>query len=168
MVNPRIYLDIDDVIVDFQSAYADFFGTKVQKAWCNSNLMKRRLNILRKQKEFWTTIPVKTVPNFIPSGYVSARSIPKAWSLECFKKYDIPGRSNIHHVSWNVSKIELLKELGVSIFIDDKYETFKDCNNNGIFCLLMDASTNQKYKTPLRIYDLDINNILRLYYARKV
>ena len=44
-----------------------------------------------------------------------------------------------------------------------KYETFKECHDNGIFCLLMDAPHNKKYKTKYRIYDLDIKNIINLW-----
>lgn len=159
----NIFLDIDDVIFDFQSAYASKFNTKRQKNWSKSNLMSRRLNILSKEKNFWLNLPIKNVPNFIPKGFVSARSIHKSWTKESLKLNNIPGRSSVYQVGWGKSKIELLKQLNCQIFIDDKYETFKECHKNGIFCLLMDASHNQKYKTPYRIYDLNINNILNLW-----
>ena len=69
----------------------------------------------------------------------------------------------MHQVHWGQSKIELLKQFGCDIFIDDKYETFKECHDNGIFCLLMDAPHNKRYKTKYRIYDLDIKNIINLW-----
>ena len=58
---------------------------------------------------------------------------------------------------------ELLQNLGCTIFIDDKYLTFKECNQNGIFCLLMDAPHNRHIKTEYRIYDLNINTIIELW-----
>ena len=158
-----IYLDIDGVIFDFQKAYADRFNTKQQKSWSNSNLMKNRLQILSVDKNFWLNLPLKNTPNFQPKGFVSARSISKSWTKASLKDNKIPGRSNIHQVPWGKSKIEVLKSLGCEIFIDDKYETFKECNQNGIFCLLMDASHNQKYKTKYRIYNLNIDIILNKY-----
>ena len=157
----NIYLDIDDVIFDFQKAYADRFNTKQQQSWSNSNLMKKRLTALSLEKDFWLNLPLKNTPNFQPKGFVSARGINKAWTKASLKENNIPGRSNVHQVPWGKSKIEVLKALNCTLFIDDKYETFKECNKNGIFCLLMDASHNQKYKTKYRIYDLNIDIILK-------
>jgi uncharacterized HAD superfamily protein len=101
--------------------------------------------------------------DFQPSGFVSARSIPKNWTQQCLKTHKIPGRSNIYQVGWGQSKVALLKSLGVDLFIDDKVETFRECNKNGIFCLLMDAHHNQNVKTKLRIDNLNIENIMSLY-----
>lgn len=159
----NIFLDIDDVIFDFQRGYASRFNTKQQKSWSKSKLMSNRLKILSEEKNFWLSLPVKNIPNFQPKGFVSARGIKKTWTKESLKINNIPGRSNVHQVYWGESKINVLKSLGCDVFIDDKYETFKECNKNGIFCLLMDASHNQKYKTKLRIYDLNIETIKDLY-----
>ena len=119
--------------------------------------------IIGKEKPFWLNLPVKNTPNFQPKGFVSARGIPKAWTIESLKRNNIPGRTNVHQVNWGQSKVQLLKDLECEIFVDDKYETFRDCNKNGIFCLLMDAPHNKKYKTPLRINSLDIETIKKLY-----
>ena len=140
---PKIFLDIDDVIFNWYVDYAKRFNTKVPKSWLN--------------------LSVKNIPNFQPNGFVSARGIPKSWTKDSLKINNIPGRSNVYQVGWGQSKIELLKKLKTDIFIDDKYETFKDCHKNNIFCLLMDAPHNQKYKTKYRIYDLNINTILEKY-----
>ena len=163
---PNIILDIDDVIFGFQEGYAKRFNTRMQKHWSNSNLMKRRLSCLKKEKDFWLTLPVKNVPNFQPKGFVSARSITKSWTIESLRINSIPGRSNVNQVPWGQSKIKVLKDLDCDIFIDDKYETFKECHKNGIFCLLMDASHNQRYSTQYRIYDLDIKSIMSFYNKR--
>ena len=160
---PKIFLDIDDVIFNWYVDYAKRFNTSVPKSWLSSNLIKKRLDILSTEREFWLNLSVKNIPNFQPNGFVSARGIPKSWTKESLKINNIPGRSNVYQVGWGQSKIELLKKLNADIFIDDKYETFKDCHKNNIFCLLMDAPHNQKYKTKYRIYDLNINTILEKY-----
>lgn len=165
--SPNIFLDIDEVIFKWNKAYADRFETKIPKSWVNSNLMSKRLKILSEEKDFWLNLPIKNFPNFTPRGFVSARGIPKTWSKESLVKNQIPGRSNLYQVHWGQSKIELLKSLNCDIFIDDRIETFKECQQNGIFCLLMDASHNQKIKTNYRIYDLDINNIMSLWQKLK-
>lgn len=159
----NIYLDIDDVIFKWHPAYAKRFVTKEPRGWLSSNLMKRRLEILRGEKDFWLSLEVKNRPNFMPKGYVSARSIPKKWTQESLKINNIPGRSNLHQVKWGDSKIEILKNLKCDIFVDDKPTTFRECIDNGICCLLMDALNNQRVKTKYRIYDLDIKTILEKY-----
>lgn len=160
---PNIYLDIDDVIFKWFEAFARRFNTKVLKSWSNSDLIVRRLGIVAGEKDFWLNLPIKNMPNFVPKGYVSARGIPKSWTVESLRRNNIPGRSNVNQVNWGQSKLELLKQLKCDIFIDDKVSTFKELNKNGIFCLLMDAPHNQKTKTDKRIYDLDIDNIMRMY-----
>ena len=164
----NIFLDIDDVIFDWHESYCKRFNAKKPKRWMAYNeTIKTRLELLRKEKKFWLELPIKNIPNFQPKGFVSARSIPKSWTVASLKINNIPGRSNVHQVPWNQSKIEKLKELNCTVFIDDKIETFKECHANGIFCLLMDASHNQYLKTDYRIYDLDINNILELWQKLK-
>lgn len=158
----NIFLDIDDVIFNWHDAYAKRFDTNIPKSFLSSNLMKKRLEVLSKEKNFWLNLPIKNVPNFQPSGYVSARGIPKSWTIESLKINNIPGRSNVNQVHWGQSKLQLLKELKCDIFIDDKVETFRELNKNGIFCLLMDAYHNQNVKTKYRIYNLDINNIYKI------
>lgn len=160
---PVIYLDIDDVIFHWFGAFAQRFNTKVLTSWSNSPLFKRRLAVVAKEKEFWLSLPIKNRPDFTPSGYVSARGIPKSWTKESLQINSIPGRSNVNQVSWGKSKLEILKELKCDIFIDDKIETFRELNKNGIFCLLMDAPHNQKVKTNYRIDNLNIKEILEKY-----
>lgn len=161
----NIYLDIDDVIFDWHADYAKYFNCKVPQRWYKrtSKVMAERLNLLQKDKNFWLNLTIKNKPNFQPKGFVSARGIPKTWTIESLKRNNIPGRSNVHQVYWGESKIELLQNLGCTIFIDDKYLTFKECNQNGIFCLLMDAPHNRHIKTEYRIYDLNINTIIELW-----
>jgi len=165
--NPNIFLDIDDVIFNFNVGFANYFKIKPHKTWVSSNQMMKRLKHLTSVKEFWLTLPIKNVPNFMPKGYVSARGIHKTWTKESLRINNIPGRSNVHQVYWGESKIDKLKSLECEIFIDDKYETFKECHKNGIFCLLMDAPHNRKYKTKYRIHDLDIDKIIEMYKTLK-
>lgn len=159
----KIYLDIDDVIFSWFEAYAKRFNARVPKSWVDSPLVWKRLAQLKKEKEFWLNLPIKHVPNFRPSGFVSARSVNKTWTKESLKKNNIPGRSNVFQVPWGMSKLEVLKSLGCTIFVDDKVQTFRELNKAGMFCLLMDAAHNQKVKTKYRIHSLDIEEIMKKY-----
>lgn len=159
----KIFLDVDDVVLQFNESYTNRFNCKSLKSWSYSQLTKKRLQTLMGEKDFWLNIPTKHFPDFMPSGFVSARSIPKSWTRECLRRNSIPGRSNIHQVGWGKSKVELLKSLNADLFIDDKVETWRECNKAGIFCLLMDAHHNQNVKTNLRINNLNIYNIMNIY-----
>ena len=159
----NIYLDIDDVIADWIPTFCKRYNCPIPTTWSNPYITSERLKEVAKDKSFWVELPLRHSLNFHPKGYLSARSIPKEWTYQFMKRNKIPGRSNITQVPWNKSKIEKLKELKADIFIDDKPETFEDCHKAGIFCLLMDAPHNQFINTQYRIYDLDINNIMRLW-----
>ena len=161
--NMRIFLDVDDVIFDWHPDYAKRFNVEVPKKWDYSQTMTDRILTLAKDKNYWLTLTLKNRPNFTPKGFVSARGIPKAWTVESLKINNIPGRSHVHHVPWNISKIDTLKKLKCELFIDDKIETFEDCLKNGIPCLLMNAPHNTFYDTPYRVYSLDIKEIKQLY-----
>lgn len=159
----NIYLDVDDVVADWLPTFCKHYDCPIPTSWVNPDVTLERLTELKKNKSFWINLPVRHYPNFRPNGYLSARSIPVRWTYEFMKINSISGRSNINHVPWNISKINKLKELKCDIFIDDKIETFKECHENGIFCLLMDAPHNQTINTPYRIYDLNIKSILNLW-----
>lgn len=159
----KIFLDVDDVILAWHEAYSKRYNVPIPTDWIPYDKIKDHLAELRKDKTFWITLPVKHVPNFQPSGYVSARSVPVTWTKEAMKLRNIPGRSKVKHVGWGESKMDVLKSLGCELFIDDKYETFLECQKNGIPCLLMDTPQNRHQKTNLRIYDLKIESIMKKY-----
>ena len=118
--------------------------------------MSKNLEQLKDEKEFWVNMPVKNRPSFEVDYYITARSIPVEWTKEAIQKNNLP-KAPVYSLPWDVSKIDTLKELGVDIMIDDKYSTFKECKENGIFCYLMNSDTNQHYNVGHhRIYDLNL------------
>lgn len=159
----NIYLDIDDVVADWIPTFCKRYDCPIPTTWVNPYITLERLTELKKDKQFWTSLPIRHKANFRPKGYLSARSIPKEWTYQFMKINQLAGRSNINQVPWNVSKIDKLKALGCDIFIDDKPETFEDCHKAGIFCLLMDAPHNEYIETEYRVHDLDIKTIMEKY-----
>jgi hypothetical protein len=159
----KIYLDVDDVVTNWVPTFCKKYDCPIPTTWTNPHITRARLDELSKDRNYWINLPVRHRPNFVPSGFLSARSVPKRWTYEFMKLNQIPGRSNINHVPWNTSKIEKLRAFGCDIFIDDKDETFEDCHKAGIFCLLMDTPWNQHIKTPFRIFNLDYNTIINKY-----
>ena len=153
---PIVGCDLDDVIFDFTGSYEKRFNTKLSNYWNGDYNMSKNLEQLKDEKEFWVNMPVKNRPSFEVDYYITARSIPVEWTKEAIQKNNLP-KAPVYSLPWDVSKIDTLKELGVDIMIDDKYSTFKECKENGIFCYLMNSDTNQHYNVGHhRIYDLNL------------
>lgn len=157
-LNPkRIALDIDEVIADFMGAYAKLEGRdkEAEKHWHSHYSSNERINVqLKENKEFWMSIPpLREVP-FEPYMYITARPIPSEWTMEWLEKNGFPA-VKVVTVGPNQSKLEVLKENEIDIFIDDKFSTFVEASKAGICCFLMDAPHNRKYDVGhKRIYDL--------------
>lgn len=153
---PIVALDLDDTVFDFLNSYEKRFNTKVSDFWSGDYNMSNNLKILQNDKDFWINLPVKNVPTFEVDYYITARSIPDEWTEESIQRNNLP-KAPVLSVPWNESKIDLLKKLGVKIFIDDKFNTFKECLDAGIFCYLMDAPHNRHYNVGHhRITDLNL------------
>ena len=142
--NPIIACDLDDVIFDFTKAYENRFNVKLSDYWNGDYNMVKNLEELQKDKDFWVNMPVKTTVPFEIDYYVTARSIPIEWTQEAIQKNNLP-KAKIYSLAWNESKIETLKSIGTTIMIDDKYSTFKECKQNGIFCYLVTTQANTHY-----------------------
>lgn len=157
VTKPIVVCDLDDVIFDFTGSYERRFDIKLSDYWNGDYNMAKNLEDLKKDKDFWVNMPVKNRPTFEIDAYCTARSIPVEWTQEAIQKNNLP-KAPIYSLPWNVSKMDTLKELGCDIMIDDKYQTFKECKANGIFCYLMDSSTNQHYNVGHhRIHNLDLH-----------
>jgi hypothetical protein len=158
---PKIALDIDDVICDFVPAYRAMFGGNEPTAWNFSYKTSENFKVLTDDpkllKEFYSTLKPKINPvdiPFEPHAYITSRSVPieitKQWIADngfpCSKVYTVP---------FNASKLDVMKESGAEIMVDDKFDTFAELNNAGICCYLFDAPWNQRYSVGYRrIFDL--------------
>lgn len=152
---PIVALDLDDTVFDFLGSYEKRFGP-TSDYWSGDYDMSKNPETLMEDKDFWVNMPVKHRPTFEVDYYVTARSIPIEWTQEAIQKNNLP-KAPIYSLPWNVSKIDTLKSIGCTIMIDDKYETFKECLNSGIFCYLIDSQHNRHYNVGHhRIYDLNL------------
>lgn len=153
---PIIGCDLDNVIFDFNIAYETKFGVKMNPYWKANYQMNEHLKELEQDKDFWINLPVLHKPSFEVDYYITARNIPVEWIEESLQKNGLPC-APVLTVPWDASKVNILKEKGITIMIDDKYENYKEINSAGIFCYLMDAPNNQHYSVGhRRIYDLNI------------
>lgn len=158
--NDRIALDLDGVVFDFEKAYENKFGVKMNPYWSATYQMSDHLKELEGDKDFWVNLPLLHKPEFEISAYITSRNIPKEWIEESIQKNGLPC-APVHTVPWNESKLPLLKGLEITKFVDDKYENFKEANNAGVVTYLMDAESNRYYDVGARrIYDLKYSSIL--------
>lgn len=152
---PVIGLDLDDTVFKFLESYQERFGVELADYWSADYNMGKNLEALKEDKDFWINMPVKNIPPIEVDYYVTARSIPIEWTMEAIQKNNLP-KAKVITLPWNTSKIKTLKELGITVFVDDKYQTFKECLNAGIFCYLVDAPHNKHYNVGHhRIMDLE-------------
>lgn len=154
---PIIALDIDDVCLDFTNAFEKKFNYKLNPYWDGSYQIKDQLKSIETDKEFWTTLPTKFKPTFEPDMYITSRSIDTEWTKENLQKNGFPC-APVYSVPWNESKVALLREHKVTIFIDDKIQNYREATEAGIFCYLMDSNSNQYYDVGhRRIFNLNLN-----------
>lgn len=155
---PIVSLDIDDVCLDFIPAFEKRTGIKLNNYWNGSYQIKEALDILKDDKEFWTTLPTKFLPDFEPDMYITSRSIPVEWTKENLERNGFPC-APVYCVPFNTSKKDFFIEKKVQIHIDDKVANYLDAIEAGVFCYLLDAPHNRYLKNigHRRIYDLNLN-----------
>lgn len=143
---PKIALDVDEVLADFIGAWNEYMGhTEVPEFWNFNPDLPKMINDL--PKDFWSNIRPKVDPSslpFEPHCYITSRpvdsQITEEWLLENGFPY-----APVHTVGHNKSKVDLAKEQGVEIFVDDRYENFVELQKAGIFTFLLSAPHNLRY-----------------------
>lgn len=153
----RVALDLDGVLCDYATGFCDYVDMDyTNKHWLFSYEWTRRHKELYDNKDFWVNLkPLVdgTKLPFEPVAYVTNRHIPIEWCEEWIERNGFPCVP-VHVVQ--SSKVDVLKQIGVDLFVDDCYSNFTDLNNNGVFCYLYDREYNQKYNVGhKRIYSLD-------------
>jgi len=154
----RIGLDLDQVLCDFYGPYVKLFGEPKSDFEITKNVNRK----LSKDKTFWLLLPIINKPNFEPALYCSKRVNPKEWSKQWLKQNGLPNKPFYQVWLQEQNKADFIKGR-VDLFIDDSVSNWKQLNEAGIPCLLMDCEYNRNIDTPLRIYSLDIDEIMRVY-----
>ena len=147
-LNPlKIGLDIDEVLADWVGHWTRHHGQEVPETWNFDRNIKEKFEALYDDKEFWMSIPVKTPASeihFEPHCYITSRSIPTEWTEEWLDKNGFPTMP-VYAVGHGESKVEVAKESGIDIFVDDRFENFVELNQAGICTYLFDAPHNERY-----------------------
>lgn len=152
MNTPKIGLDIDGVIANFQLAWHELhpeIPAKPDKYNSDINF-GRRFDAMREAgtlNNFFLNIKPLIKPediSFEPCCYVTARPIESKVSEQWLNEHGFP-RKRVITVGHNTSKVEAMRKAGVDIFIDDHYGNFTELNDAGIICYLYTAPWNLSY-----------------------
>ena len=145
---PKIGLDVDEVLADWTGHWTRKFGSEVPETWNFDREIESKLEAVKDDKEFWMGIPVKTNPSdihFEPHCYITSRPIPTKWTEEWLDANGFPTMP-VYTVQPDEGKIDVAIKSGVEIFIDDRFENFRDLNKAGICTFLFDAPHNKRYE----------------------
>jgi len=151
----RYALDIDGVLADFSGAWIKRLGVDKPRAdhWLFSyKIDYEAWMAICEDETFWANLEPLCKPEdilFDPVCYVTARPIPKEWTEQWLEKNGFPCNEVIvidsDHKGNHGSKVQILKDRNVEIYVDDKIEHFVEISNAGIFCYLFDQPYNRKY-----------------------
>ena len=147
--NIKIGLDIDEVLCGWVEAWTSKFGYPIPNHWHFSYNNKEHFESFSEQElnDFYLNIPAKLnsadLP-FEPHCYITSRSVPVDLTKQWLQLHQFP-TVKVYSIGFNKSKVEVAKESGVDIFVDDAYHNFVELNNAGICTYLLTAPHNIKY-----------------------
>ena len=144
---PKIGLDIDDVCADFLGGYCEKFGVEECKHWYSHYKTGEHLNEAIQDDKFYMSLKPKfkgeDIP-FEPHCYITSRSIPVEWTERWLQDNGFPTKK-VYTIPFGTSKVEIAKQSGIDIMLDDRFENFIELNNAGICTFLVTAPHNYKY-----------------------
>lgn len=147
---PKIGLDVDEVLANWVNAWITKFNMQVPKSWYFDRKIKQRFEELKNAgelDEFYLSIKPLTPPEeipFEPHCYITSRPVTKEVTEQWLDNHNFPSKP-VYSVDVRHTKVDIAKEAGVEIFIDDSFDNFVDLNNNGIFTYLYTATWNLKH-----------------------
>jgi len=147
--HPKIGLDIDEVICAWTKAWTEKFGYPIPENWHFSYNNKDHFESFTEEElnEFYLNIPTLIKPSdipFEPHCYITSRSVPVELTKQWIQMHGFPTRP-VYSVPFGASKVDIAKESGCEIFVDDKFENFVELNNAGICTFLLTAPHNTRY-----------------------
>ena len=150
----NVYLDVDEVVCNFNHGIE-----KTYPELKNRDTSKYELpdyidwDKIYNDAFFWLSLPVLDRPTIKIAGYVSHRlfdtRITEFWlHVNRFEP------SKVLHVTTSCHKVEVLLSYRCDLYVDDKPQTFLECESAGINTYLYNQPWNQHIKTDKRIYNL--------------
>lgn len=150
LTQPKIGLDIDEVLCDWIGAWTDKFNLDQPEHWAFDPQLVGRFHIMKQEgkiEEFFLSLKPLIRPDeipFEPHCYITSRPVDSAVTTEWLTKHGFP-LAPVYTTDEDNSKVDIAKREGIDIFVDDAFHNFKALNEAGICCFLMDACHNQRY-----------------------
>jgi len=151
LTNKKIGLDIDEVLCDWINPWMKYFKiTEVPQSWFFDRNITNKFNYMSELgilESFYESLPVLTQPSeipFEPHCYITSRPCTVETTMKWLDKNGFP-TSKVYAVGVGKSKVEVAKESGIDIFVDDNFNNFTALNNAGICCYLYDSAHNRRY-----------------------
>jgi len=152
---PKIGLDIDHVLCDWEGPWREKFGYKGPAQNWNFSYDNhehfKTFDPIELEKFYLNLPPLidsKDMP-FEPCCYITSRSIPVELTKKWIQKNGF-STVPVHSVGFGQSKVEVAKQAGIDIFVDDCYKNFVELNQAGICTFLYSAPHNMKYNVGAR------------------
>lgn len=156
----KIGLDVDEVLANWVGAWSKKWNLNLPKSWFFQRDIVEKFEKMKSDgelDEFYMNLEPLIKPEdipFEPHCYITSRPVKKEITEQWLDKHEFPARP-VYTVDSNKSKVEVAKESGIDIFVDDRYSNFVELNNAGICCYLYDSPHNQRYMVGhKRIYSL--------------
>ena len=147
---PKIGLDIDEVLCDWVGDWTQHRGMEKPESWWFDRGLLEEFDRMKSEgnlKQFYLKLKPLIKPSdlpFEPECYITSRPVSTEVTEEWLSLHGFPARP-VYTTDKNNSKVDIAKRVGLDIFVDDNYDNFKDLNNAGICCFLMDAPHNRRY-----------------------
>lgn len=152
----RIGLDIDDVLLDFVPTYCKRYGLEIPNSWYLDYNIIPRIDELTNDENFWLDLEPLIDPNllkFEPTVYITARDERlQEYTSKWLEKHNFPKAPII----FSRNKGKTCQEYELDLFIDDSPKNFREINEAGIACYLLDQPWNRYTDVGYRrIYNLN-------------
>jgi hypothetical protein len=149
---PKIGLDVDGILADWTGAWHKIYPemSATPNSWYFDRNVGKRFEEMRNVgtlNDFYLNIEPLLKPEdlpFEPNCYITSRPVSKEITEQWLDKKGFPGRK-VFSLDLRQSKVDVAKEAGIEIFIDDCYENFVEMNNAGIFTYLYTTPWNIRY-----------------------
>ena len=156
----RIALDLDSTIVDFETAFNNYFKCNITKM--KSSDITNLVEQLRLNKTFWSNLELLERPDFDAAIYATKRINPKSYTRENLIKLGLPIKPIYQIYTQEDNKARIIKGK-CDVLIDDSWFNVKQCLNVGMPALLITRPGNKKIRTKYRVNNLNYNEIENKY-----
>jgi hypothetical protein len=148
---PKIGLDIDEVICNWLGSWRHIWQiSEPPTSWFFDRQIRARFEEMSKKgilEDFYlgldTLIEPKDIP-FEPHCYITSRPCSLETTTKWLDAKGFPSKP-VYCVGVGKSKVDVAREAGIDIFVDDSYDNFVSLNNAGICCFLYDQPHNRRY-----------------------